>query len=100
MCLNWIRKKKSSNFSQLNIDVSDDSVIDKIVDQAPLPSELFDHKNLQSILQKVILELPVRYRSVVILRYSQEFTFEEIADVLDLPVGTVKIHFFRAKKTV
>lgn len=89
LCINWVKKKRP---------VSEESIIGKLIDEAPLPSELFEHKNLQDILQKAILKLPLKYRSVVILRYSQELTFEEIANVLNLPVGTVKTHFFRAKK--
>ena len=37
-------------------------------------------------------------RAVVIFRYIHDFTYAEIAEVLDLPLNTVKSHLFRARK--
>lgn len=41
-------------------------------------------------------QLPTKYRMVLILRHLQDMTYEEMAEILTLPVGTVKIHLFRA----
>lgn len=98
LCINWAKKKKPVSFSQLEGDDLQESILKQIPDEKPPPSELFDQRNLQEILQKAILKLPIKYQSVVILRYAQELTFEEIANILELPLGTVKTHFFRAKK--
>ncbi|MBI3965658.1 MAG: sigma-70 family RNA polymerase sigma factor [Chloroflexi bacterium] len=45
-----------------------------------------------------IATLPLKYRAVVVLFYLREHTYEEIAEILDLPVGTVKTHLFRARQ--
>ncbi len=49
-------------------------------------------------LAAAIVELPERYRVVVTLYYLEDVSYPEIAEVLDLPLGTVKTHLHRAKK--
>jgi RNA polymerase sigma-70 factor (ECF subfamily) len=44
--------------------------------------------------------LPVKYRQVVSLFYMQEKSYDEVARMLDLPIGTVKTYLFRARKTL
>lgn len=51
----------------------------------------------QNTIQQAIQELPGKYRAVLILRHLQELTYEEIAQALSLPVGTIKTHLFRAR---
>ncbi|HLW00409.1 MAG TPA: sigma-70 family RNA polymerase sigma factor [Ktedonobacterales bacterium] len=51
----------------------------------------------QKTIQQAIQELPGKYRAVLILRHLQELTYEEIAQALSLPVGTIKTHLFRAR---
>jgi RNA polymerase sigma-70 factor (ECF subfamily) len=51
----------------------------------------------QKTIQQAIEELPGKYRAVLILRHLQELTYEEIAQALSLPVGTIKTHLFRAR---
>jgi RNA polymerase sigma-70 factor (ECF subfamily) len=51
----------------------------------------------QRTIQQAIQQLPGKYRAVLILRHLQELTYEEIAQSLSLPVGTIKTHLFRAR---
>jgi len=51
----------------------------------------------QAIVREQMEELPARYRSVLILRHLQEMTYEEMADILTMPIGTIKTHLFRAR---
>ncbi len=50
------------------------------------------------MLQKNLEHLPPKYRIVLRLRYLQDRTYEEMADILAMPIGTIKIHLFRAKR--
>jgi RNA polymerase sigma-70 factor (ECF subfamily) len=45
----------------------------------------------------LIESLPPRYRNLITLRYFDELSYEEIAQQLDLPLGTVKAQLFRAR---
>jgi RNA polymerase sigma-70 factor, ECF subfamily len=55
-------------------------------------------RSLQAAMVREQMEkLPARYRSVLILRHLQEMTYEEMADILSMPIGTIKSHLFRAR---
>ena len=54
--------------------------------------------DLRRDLQAAIGELPERYRAVIVLYYLQEVSYPEIAEILELPLGTVKTHLHRAKR--
>ncbi|MDF2927725.1 MAG: DNA-directed polymerase subunit sigma [Paenibacillaceae bacterium] len=48
-------------------------------------------------IQDAIERLPEHHRAVVVLRYLNDFSYNEIADALDLPINTVKSYLFRAR---
>jgi RNA polymerase sigma-70 factor, ECF subfamily len=48
----------------------------------------------------VVSELPPHYRTIILLRHDQELSYEEIASILDLPLGTVKARIHRARAMV
>jgi RNA polymerase sigma-70 factor (ECF subfamily) len=50
------------------------------------------------LLRLVVRKLKPRYQILVELRYFREFSYEEIAKELDLPLGTVKAQLFRARE--
>ncbi len=49
---------------------------------------------------ELLNRLPTKYRQVVALFYMQEKSYDEVAQMLDLPVGTVKTYLFRARKSL
>ncbi|AFC32299.1 ECF subfamily RNA polymerase sigma-24 subunit [Paenibacillus mucilaginosus 3016] len=49
-------------------------------------------------IREAIDKLPEHHRSVVVLRYLQDFSYNEIAESLDLPINTVKSYLFRARQ--
>ena len=49
------------------------------------------------LLERAISRLRPAYRGILLLRFAQEMSYDEIAEVLGLPLGTVKIHIFRAR---
>ena len=51
----------------------------------------------QAIVREQLEKLPTKYRIVLILRHLQEMTYEEMADILTMPIGTIKTHLFRAR---
>jgi len=55
---------------------------------------------LRRDLQAAIAALPERYRGVVVLYYAEGVNYPEIAEILDIPVGTVKTHLHRAKRVL
>lgn len=49
-------------------------------------------------IREAIDQLPEHHRTVIVLRYLQDFSYNEIADCLDLPLNTVKSYLFRARQ--
>ncbi len=60
--------------------------------------ENIERHDQQVRLQKNLEHLPAKYRMVLRLRYLQDRTYEEMADILAMPIGTIKTHLFRAKR--
>jgi RNA polymerase sigma-70 factor, ECF subfamily len=60
--------------------------------------ENIERHDQQDMLQKNLEHLPAKYRIVLRLRYLQDRTYEEMADILAMPIGTIKTHLFRAKR--
>ncbi len=52
----------------------------------------------KQLIQEAIDSLPEKYHKVIVMRHQQEMSYEEIAEELDLPLGTVKAHIFRARE--
>lgn len=64
-------------------------------DESPL--ELIEHRELGGQIEAAIGELREVYRAVVLLRHVEGRAYEEIAEILDLPLGTVKTYLHRAR---
>lgn len=56
-----------------------------------------DEHEQQAFVQEHLSHLPAKYRIVLILRHLQDMTYEEMAEILIMPVGTIKTHLFRAR---
>ena len=59
--------------------------------------DILELRARQAMVREHLEKLPTRYRSVLILRHLQEMTYEEMADILTMPIGTIKSHLFRAR---
>jgi len=94
-----LRRKHPICFSQLEIaeEEGDVSPVALLPDTHPLPEEIAEHHELQQILRQAIDGLPLKFRQVVLLRYTGRFSFSEIATLLDMPQATAKTYFQRAK---
>ena len=64
---------------------------------SPTPFAEAERKELAGALDQAIDRLRPEYREVVVLRYQEDLSYEEIAEMTDLPVGTVKSHLHRAR---
>lgn len=63
-------------------------------DQTNAHLEMLDN---QELIQGQLSQLPTKYRIVLVLRHLQDMTYEEMAEVLAMPIGTIKTHLFRAR---
>ncbi len=65
---------------------------------APDPHAIAVAREQRERLWALVDDLPDKYRVAIILFYQQQLSYQEIADVLALPIGTVKAHLNRARK--
>jgi RNA polymerase sigma-70 factor (ECF subfamily) len=75
-----------------------DSEVGERADASPGPAQIAQSNDEARALRAAIDALPEKYRTVITLYHLQGRQYEEIAQVLDLPMGTVKTHLFRAKE--
>jgi RNA polymerase sigma-70 factor (ECF subfamily) len=69
----------------------------RLPDTGPGPDQAFERGELEEALHRAIAELPDERRIVVVLRDVEGLAYEEIAEVLELPVGTVRSRLHRAR---
>ena len=97
-CIDFIRKKRIDHIS-LDREIGDkDRASNIIMAEVPDPEEDLIKKQKAKLMRSIVTTLKPRYRELVELRYFKEFSYEEIADELNLPLGTVKAQLFRARE--
>jgi RNA polymerase sigma-70 factor (ECF subfamily) len=74
-----------------------EKTLSRIADARPGPDQAVEQGELEEALHRAIGELPEERRIVVVLRDVEGLAYEEIAEVLDLPVGTVRSRLHRAR---
>jgi RNA polymerase sigma-70 factor (ECF subfamily) len=78
--------------------VSLDGAIEPPADTAADPAEIADQHAVQQAIREAIMKLPPRYREIIILQLIHELSYEQIASVLKLPLGTVQWRLNMAKR--
>lgn len=97
-CIDFIRKKRAATISldQSNDDPNTTTVT--IQSDTPDPEAHMINSQKVKLLREVVNKLKPRYRTLVELRYFKEYSYEEISQELELPIGTVKAQLFRARE--
>ncbi len=90
-----LRKRKEVVFSQFDTD-GGNVLIDTLPDPEPLPDELFARIGDAENIDRVLKELSSAAREVIVLRYHEDLTFDEIGRILGKPLHTVKSQHRRA----
>jgi len=99
-CIDFIRKKRASHISLDQTADGEDSMAPSslIPSDVPDPEAYMINKQKIKHMRKIVSRLKPRYRQLVELRYFKEYSYEEIAVELDIPIGTVKAQLFRARE--
>ncbi len=98
-CIDFLRKKKGVHISIENTnDQNENGEQLRLKSKEPNPEEKLIRQQKAILLRKVVRRLKPRYQTLVELRYFREFSYEEIAKELNLPLGTVKAQLFRARE--
>lgn len=97
--IDYLRKKKLQTLS-INEPVKTKSgeMEMQLRDESAEADRNIIRKQRQKMVQNAIKDLPEKYRKVIEMRHMEEKTYQEIAELLDIPLGTVKAHIFRARE--
>ena len=101
-CIDYLRKnkiqtisiekiKEDNNGNRINFDIKSDD---------PNPEKILIKKQRIAILRQIVDQLKPKYRTLVKLRYFKEMSYEEIAEDLNIPIGTVKAQLYRSRENL
>jgi RNA polymerase sigma factor (sigma-70 family) len=97
-CIDFLRKKRLKTFSiDQPLETRDGSVEYEIYDDSATPDVELHSRERAKIIRDAIDSLPEKYRMVINMRHEEDLDYQEIADKLEIPLGTVKAHLFRAR---
>lgn len=88
--IDFFRKKKEIPMSFYEDNEGGDSYLDSIVDPLPLADELVEKIEISRFVQTALDKLPLFFRMVLLLHYSNEMTLSEVATAMGKPLNTVK----------
>lgn len=101
----WMYKVASNVcYTALRKKPQQDVPLEKVIEFAPLvpkkesqPEDYTEARETQRLVQQAIAELPENYRVPLVLRYLEDLSYQQIAEVMDLPVSTIETRLFRGK---
>lgn len=98
LCIDRIRKKKPDYSLDAQVPGTDGlDMYSQIAAADDLPEEEVQRMETQERVQYEVGRLPEKYRAVIALRYMEELPLQEIADILGIPLGTVKTRVHRGR---
>lgn len=98
-CIDFLRRRKGILISiENNQEGSENDQPVKLKSIDPDPEQKMIRIQKAILLRRIVHRLRPRYRILVELRYFREYSYEEIAHELKLPLGTVKAQLFRARE--
>ena len=99
VCLDFIRSRSRKATVSLSVenDEGEETELD-IADEASSPQTLLDRSLTRDAVRRGLQALPPDHREILLLREIQGLSYDEIAETLNLEVGTVKSRIFRARK--
>lgn len=101
LSIDYIRRRKQ-NFS-LDADISGAEGLDwhdRLADTGLGPEEEVLADEFQNEVQSAIMDLNPKYRSVMVLRYIQDLSLQEISETVQLPVSTIKTRIHRGREAL
>ena len=97
--IDHLRRRRNDTVSLSSMQVGNDGdyVEYQIASSQPNPEETMMRSERDTALHEVVAALKQPYRQIVEMRYYDDMSYEQIADKLKIPMGTVKIRLMRAK---
>jgi RNA polymerase sigma-70 factor (ECF subfamily) len=99
LCIDHLRKRRIATYGMDDpLDGEKGEIQRQYESPDPTPDELFSSNEKMRRLEAGIAALPEHYRIMLILRHQEDLSYEEIAEALAIPLGTVKARIHRARE--
>ena len=99
LCIDHLRKRRVPTFAMDEpVDGEKGEIQRQYESPDPNPEETFSRSEKMRKLEAAIARLPEHYRIMLVLRHQEDLSYEEIADTLSIPLGTVKARIHRARE--
>jgi RNA polymerase sigma-70 factor (ECF subfamily) len=96
LCFNFLRDQKKNVYTFS--EISSRELLDLRDEESNHPDEMLEKRELAESVWRVIQELPENEKEIILLREFQEMSYQEIADLLEIPIGTVMSRLYSARK--
>ncbi|EGQ25182.1 RNA polymerase sigma factor SigW [Mammaliicoccus sciuri] len=101
LCIDRIRKKKPDYYLDAQVPGTEGlDMYSQIAADQRLPEEEVEKMEMKDRIQYEVSRLPDKYRTIIILRYMEDLQLQEIADILEMPLGTVKTRVHRGREAL
>ena len=98
VCIDFLRRQKRRPSVSLTVEQDDAETVElEIADSQPVPEEQVLHREVRSEIAAAMNCLEEEFRMILTLRVIEELSYEEIANIMDLKIGTVKSRLARAR---
>jgi RNA polymerase sigma-70 factor (ECF subfamily) len=94
----WRKKRLPTVSLDQPVDDEDGPLLPQVADPGPSVAHKFELAEIRQKIERALASIPETLRELFVLRHVNEFSYEEIADIKNLPVGTVKNRVFQAKE--
>ncbi|MEA1962073.1 MAG: sigma-70 family RNA polymerase sigma factor [Bacillota bacterium] len=96
-CLNYQRAKQMGPMISLDYNYENGLALIDELPSADNPEELVLSRSMEETIAACMISLPESYRMALMLRYQEDMTYDEMASLMDQPLGTVKSNVYRAR---
>lgn len=98
VCIDFLRQQKRRPVTSLTMQEDQEETNElEVPDRAPLPEEQVLHQETRQVVARAMEQLEEEFRMILTLRVIQDLSYEEIAEIMDLKIGTVKSRLARAR---
>jgi RNA polymerase sigma-70 factor, ECF subfamily len=99
--IDHLRRQGASRTEEIEVEGPEGTTFEKpLASKAPTPEQETERGERRAEIEVVVAQLPPSYRELIVLRHSHDLSYDEIAEVTSLPLGTVKNRIFRAREAM
>ncbi|HEX8557346.1 MAG TPA: sigma-70 family RNA polymerase sigma factor [Pyrinomonadaceae bacterium] len=99
--IDHLRRQGSSRTEEMEVAGEGGSTFEKpLASKSPTPEQETERGERRAEIEEVVAQLTPAYRELIVLRHSHDLSYDEIAEVTGLPLGTVKNRIFRAREAM